>query len=212
VSDPTLIADLIRAGVDAELVQRVVNEVSASRDASRYLRDARVRSAERSRAYRDRKRDASRDASRDAHAAPPSYTGSKPTNTQGNQPPAPPIVPPSPEPKPKPKKQQGRVHRLPPDWQPSDADRFYGQTLGLSEFEIDKFAEDMRLWAAGKGATGVDWSARFKGWMRRNLERSTGPPTHVNGKLTVQEAARQNWLNFAEPNDDRKPKDRKMLT
>lgn len=71
-----------------------------------------------------------------------------------------------------------RKSRLPEDWQPSESDQAYGLNLGRSPAEIESDAEEMRLWAGANGATAVDWSLRFKGWMRRNAQRrGTGPPT-----------------------------------
>lgn len=75
---------------------------------------------------------------------------------------------------------------LGPDWLPSNGDREYGRGLGLSEANINDFAEDMRLWAEANAnraiARKANWSAAFKGWMRREAKiRQIGPVPRRNG-------------------------------
>ena len=75
---------------------------------------------------------------------------------------------------------------LPHDWQPANGDREYGHTvLHMTDCQIDDMAEDMRLWALANAnrqiARKADWSATFKGWMRRQRGRSNGKAQTANG-------------------------------
>lgn len=64
---------------------------------------------------------------------------------------------------------------LPVDWQISRTDFEYGQGLGLSTTQIRGMAEDMRLWAQANSNRAVgrkaDWTATFRGWMRRDSHK-----------------------------------------
>lgn len=57
-----------------------------------------------------------------------------------------------------------RARQLPADWQPTDAHRELAAERGI---DCDREADAMRDWAADKGATGKDWDARFRNWLRR---------------------------------------------
>jgi hypothetical protein len=82
-----------------------------------------------------------------------------------------------PHPRKQKKKGQPKEERteLPEDWTPSKDDVRYGtEKLGLSEEQVQDYAEDMRLWAGANGnrpearRKGINgWSLQFKGWMRR---------------------------------------------
>ena len=71
-------------------------------------------------------------------------------------------------------------HTLPPDWQPTDNDVMYGLSLGLTSDMIMDAAESMRLWAEANAnrqiARKANWSAAFKGWLRRVAQKRG---THV---------------------------------
>lgn len=60
---------------------------------------------------------------------------------------------------------------LPEDWKPSEGDIATGNSLGHSNGAILNMAEEMRLWARANSNRAVarkaDWSATFRGWMRR---------------------------------------------
>lgn len=84
------------------------------------------------------------------------------------------------------KKRKKAGTALSSDWQPTASDRAYGRELGLTDSTIDQFAEDMRVWAQANAnrevARKADWSATFKGWMRRNRQQKThGPPARGGG-------------------------------
>lgn len=74
-------------------------------------------------------------------------------------------------------------HQLPPDWQPTQPDMIYGLGLGLMTSQVLDIAEDLRLWAAANANRQVarksNWSAAFRGWMRREAAKrglhGTGP-------------------------------------
>lgn len=91
---------------------------------------------------------------------------------------------------------KGPAVRIDPAWQPTAEQRDYGRGLGLSDREIDDAAEDMRLWALGKGEAKADWDATFKGWMRRNVQRrgGTGPPS---GSPPTIDNATGDFLDFS---------------
>lgn len=57
-----------------------------------------------------------------------------------------------------------RATQLPDDWTPTDEHRTLAAQRGV---DCDAEAEAMRDWATDKGATGKDWNARFRNWLRR---------------------------------------------
>lgn len=62
---------------------------------------------------------------------------------------------------------------MPDDFEISDKDRVFGQAEGLSEAEIARSVEDMRLWAAeavGEKALRVNWNATARRFMRRDAD------------------------------------------
>ena len=74
---------------------------------------------------------------------------------------------------------------LPEDWRPTEASRDRARSLGFPETKIDDIAEDLRVWANGKGEIRADWDATFDGFVRRDAKgnRGQGPPRQrvVNG-------------------------------
>lgn len=97
-------------------------------------------------------------------------------------------TPPPPKENP-PKGGQKKGSRLPADWQPSGDDFAYGRALGLTDQQIFGFAEDMRLWAAsaaGQKGVKLDWPSTFKGWMRREAQKSRASPRRPNGSLMAE--------------------------
>lgn len=72
-----------------------------------------------------------------------------------------------------------RGSRLPADWLPSPADVTYAAKEGFSAGEIQRVAETFRdWWKAQPGAKGrkVDWSATWRGWVRREADRQAASP------------------------------------
>lgn len=71
-----------------------------------------------------------------------------------------------------------RAHPLPPEWAPSASDEAYGQELGFSTEEIWGMAAAMRLWCEAEAhhpkTRKSNWSAAFKGWMRRDAGKRRG--------------------------------------
>lgn len=56
-----------------------------------------------------------------------------------------------------------RASQLPDTWKPNDKHRALAAERGV---DCDLEAIKMRDWAATKGATGKDWDARFRNWLR----------------------------------------------
>ena len=64
--------------------------------------------------------------------------------------------------------------RLPEDWKPSEADRNYARSKGLSESQVDTEAEKFKnYWLTKPGAGGVklDWSRTWQNWVMTAAER-----------------------------------------
>lgn len=61
------------------------------------------------------------------------------------------------------------------EWQPTASEVEYGVALGMTTDEVMEAAENMRLWAQANRNRAVgrkaDWSATFKGWLRRESGR-----------------------------------------
>jgi hypothetical protein len=66
-----------------------------------------------------------------------------------------------------------RGAQLPAGWVPADQTVIAGLSYGWDRSEIDRMAEDMRLWAGSTGAVKKDWELTFMGWMRR--EKRSAP-------------------------------------
>jgi uncharacterized protein YdaU (DUF1376 family) len=66
---------------------------------------------------------------------------------------------------------------LPEDWRPSDRERLYGRSIGLTEIQIDRAAEKMRRWALANSDRAVArktrWDLTFRNWLDGDVERST---------------------------------------
>lgn len=78
-------------------------------------------------------------------------------------------------------------NRIPPDWEPSQADIEFALAKGMHRQRADTEAEKFRnYWTAKSGAAAakLDWSATWRNWVLQSLERtpgdvapaSTGPP------------------------------------
>lgn len=70
------------------------------------------------------------------------------------------------------KESHSRGTKIPADWSPTDSHFVEGAKLGLDRSAVDRFAEDMRLWAESNSNRQVarksDWDKTFLVWMRRN--------------------------------------------
>lgn len=66
------------------------------------------------------------------------------------------------------KKTKPEKFPIPPDWQPTDAmvQKMADET-GFPHSIILEETENMRDWALDSGATGLDWNARWRRWIRR---------------------------------------------
>jgi len=130
--------------------------------------------------------------------------------------PPPPFSPPSDSPPynpPRPPKDpafEKRGSRLPSDWQPSDADRAYARSEGLSEADIEREAGGFRdYWCAKPGKDGLklDWSATWRNRVRSFLGRRQNGVTY-HGKphrKTVHDVFRElaeRTSPEASPDDD----------
>lgn len=83
--------------------------------------------------------------------------------------------------------------RLPADFSPSLEDFAFGRAEGLSEAEIARTLEDLRLWAAesvGPKALRADWHAAFRRFLRRDGEaKRAGRPPPVSWRPPMAEGA-----------------------
>jgi len=85
-----------------------------------------------------------------------------------------------------------RGTRLPADWSPTEEDRKFAASLGVAvEREAASFAD---YWHAKPGADGrkTNWSATWRNWVRRTLERKQGNgtgsrPQSRNGFIVLAE-------------------------
>lgn len=176
----SLIADMIRAGVDPEIVQKVSDALAEERArgameaALELAADRKSVGAVRQARYRERKASQNVTDRNDVTLVTACYAQKEksPHTPQKENP------PPSKENPPKGGQKKGS--RLPADWQPEAADRGYAvSVLGRqkTDLEIAKFRD---YWAAatGQNATKADWNATFRNWVRKAGEfapRGSGP-------------------------------------
>lgn len=179
MTDETLIADLVRAGVDPDLIGRVANamlEEARSAHSGGIPVEFPVDSvAEKRRAYdRQRKRN----------------SGGIPVES-GGIPPETPIctlsIKKDLKERKKEKRQQGS--RIPPEWVPSSEDREFAIAQGVPIGEVDREAGKFRdFWNAKPGVGGVklDWPATWRNWIRRVCEQRGFAPA-PNGAAPSRE-------------------------
>jgi len=77
------------------------------------------------------------------------------------------------------RKKEKRGTRLSPEWSPSDADRAYARSLGWSESQINREAENFRdywLAKAGADAAKTDWGRTWSRWIRNSKTKPEGSP------------------------------------
>jgi 5-methylcytosine-specific restriction endonuclease McrA len=103
--------------------------------------------------------------------------------------------------------------RIPPDWNPSPADRLFAISKGMSGARINTEAEKFRnYWTAksGAAATKLDWAATWRNWVLSSLERTppenpptaaetTGPPKPPDPSMPSDEELRRKY--GAKPDD-----------
>lgn len=174
---------LLAHGATAEMIVAAVKADAA--EAERLLAEKRASAAERQR--RSRARHAlSRSVtvtdalSQAVTVTPPMVPPSLPPDPLPNPPLNPPKVPPTPTGSPPHSKSTKALRRLPDDWAVSEARRRKWNARGASDELIDSSAEDMRLWANGKGITRADWDATHDGFVKRDLAEGGRRPT-TNG-------------------------------
>jgi hypothetical protein len=176
------LAEMIAAGLTPEQITTVL------RILERDERDAKAKSADRSRAYRDRRRDEERDASRVTAVTPPSRTRvvipSLPTEEVKNPPETTSQAPKGATAK--------RGTRLPADWKPSQADWSAAYAADLAHIEAAAEADKFRdYWHAkpGPAALKLDWSATWRNWCRTAAERrrpqQRGPPQTATRRSSI---------------------------
>ncbi|MGE7153142.1 hypothetical protein ACQKJ1_05310 [Methylorubrum rhodesianum] len=187
MSDPTLIADLVRAGLDPELLQRVAMELArgqaamaaaAKVEADRIAKAEasaeakRVANADRQRRFRDR-----HNASNALQAVTERDGALLPPPKINNSTPHPELHPADPDGSAAPTKvRKARKRALPADWQPGDRSERVRVELGRTTEWMRRTAVEMRTWAESKGEVRADWDATHDGWMRREANRECSRP------------------------------------
>lgn len=172
MADQNLIADLARAGLDPELLQRVVMELaraSAEREAIEARRqNDRERQARRrhvtSREVTGRHATSQDIAADEAETSFSKFEESPPSPPKGGS------VPQGTRPR------KARNRALPTDWQPGERSDRVRAELGRSTEWMNSTATDMRVWAESKGEVRSDWDATHDGWMRREAKRECERP------------------------------------
>lgn len=178
MTDETLIADLVRAGVDPDLIGRVANAIAEAYAASavsanvgRFVDESADRRRQKDREYRRKKRAESADSlptsAESADNAICALSIKKDLK--------------------KDKRQRGS--RLSADWVPSSEDREFAVAQGLPIGEVDREAGKFRdFWNAKPGAGGVklDWPATWRNWIRRVCEQRGFAPA-PNGAAPSRE-------------------------
>lgn len=79
--------------------------------------------------------------------------------------------------------------RLPPDWQPSDAERSFAAGLMLNPDKIAANFKDFWHAKAGKDAVKLDWPATWRGWCRREADR------HAPRRQAVETPSKLAWMD-----------------
>lgn len=72
----------------------------------------------------------------------------------------------------KPKREKRTPTHLPKDWQPSDEDRAFAESEGMTEAQTDREAQRFKdHWkTTAKNATKADWPATWRNWIRRIID------------------------------------------
>jgi hypothetical protein len=150
-----------------EVAEQMEADTMAIRDASAFLVDDRSPGAIRQARYRKRNAERNEERNETHNGDAPSLDNKGLPHTPSKQ-----LNPPKENP---PKGGQKKGNALPADWQPTPADLEYGRNLGLADRAVTEAAEDMRQWADANSSRDVarksNWSAAFKGWLRREAEK-----------------------------------------
>lgn len=166
--DQTLIADLIRAGLDPELVGRVANALVTIHSGGIPVEFPVDETAAKRRAWdRNRKRKS---------GGIPVESGGIPPETQNS--------PLTKEDSKKEKKDRARATRIPPEWKPTQPDLEFALSKGMQQPRVATEAEKFRnYWTAKSGAAAskLDWAATWRNWVLSSLERAPGPPANNGG-------------------------------
>lgn len=190
MKDATLIADLVRAGVSPELVQRVVCEITAQMSGTN-VRDN-VREYERVRKRNQRKTGGKQtmSAAQPAENVPDNVPDNgksllssllPSSNSLSEVQQVEEVVVEG--------RKAKRGSRLPPDWRASAEDRQFARALGASEVQIDRMENEFRdFWIGIPGSRGLklDWPATWRNRVRDVVGKSKGK---INGHRTIMEAA-----------------------
>lgn len=202
MSDPTLIADLVRAGIDAELVGRVANAIASAASGGMSGGQNADAAAERRRAYdRERKR-SKRNSTGHSTGIPPDTDSASSLSCSSEL-----------KEQSKSKKERKRGEKLPVEWQPSESHYREGAIRGFNKRDVEAMAEDMRLWARANEHRAVarksDWDSTFRAWMRRQHadRRATGPPRNGGAKSFLDLELELSGHDH----DDQPPDDRDLL-
>lgn len=222
-----LISDMVKQGVSAELVGRVAAALAEREVVAVQVKDEAA----------DRRRAADRERKRNVRGNPqnspdgggngsPSPDGPSPfphtPNPHPLNPPSTPtdkggtgawqeshlgeVIPLRPEPKPPPEK---RAHRLPSDFQLTQADITHARNEGLTDDQIrrefDRF-RDHWLAASGSNAAKRDWHAAWRNWVRKAADRvgaarSHAPDRHGQQAGGILGAYQRAAARFHDPND-----------
>lgn len=91
---------------------------------------------------------------------------------------------------------------LPEEWQPTEKSRERARALHFAETQIDEIAEDLRVWANGKGECRADWDATFDGFVRRDAKHPNG---HANGKTAPADKLLRAIHDYARPQTEETP-------
>lgn len=173
-----LIADMVRAGVDPDLIGRAAAAL-AERDPIRIVDEQaeRRRAADRE---RKRLRNSAESAETDLEKETLPHT---PTQEKTN-------TPSDPKGSSAPKAKRGT--RLPADWFLPDDFRAEALRLGLPEHLIDAEAAKMSDWSrSSKNGAKLDWLASWRNWVRSAIERlpnARGSPAQSARRLNLADA------------------------
>lgn len=190
-----LIADMVRAGVDPELIGRTA-QVLSEREPVRITDEQ----AERRRA-KDRERKRLRNSAESAE-----------TEVAKERPQTPKETNPSPKEKTPKGVQKKRPSRLPADWSLPDEFRQEAILLGLPGARVDAEAVRMRDWSlSSKNGAKLDWLATWRNWVREAVARlpasrasppQTSKPEHPANAARRRLEALQNGQTDSRTSDD----------
>ena len=207
MNDPTLIADLICAGVAPELVARVATELAEARAEGAALQARRMSDRER----KARQRHVSSREFTSLHVSSREWTQQAVENTGGDHevhvtsreplketphtpqettpqfpqsttPSAPSTAP----------KGADRGRRLPDDWRPSDALTAFAAGLGFVGHAFDQAVAEFRdYWRGvpGQRARKLDWDATFRNRLRETARSQKKGRSNEQGKRSIIDAA-----------------------